>query len=109
MLALNKLVIVEHAATLALTFSSHHNCVVQSPTGSGLLLSYSIMYDFLTNCYVCAVQMPGLGLSLTAVDSGLLSALQPGQTSLSLFLSSPDDDAVAGTGVILLFSSTGKS
>lgn len=55
------------------------------------------------------MQVPGLGLSLTAVDSGLLSALQPGQTVLSLFLSSPNDDTVSGTGVILPYSSTGKS
>ncbi|XP_047431764.1 transmembrane 7 superfamily member 3 [Mugil cephalus] len=48
---------------------------------------------------------PGLGLSLTAVDSGLLSALQLGQTSLSLFLSSPSGDVVTGTGVILAYSS----
>ncbi|XP_029317892.1 transmembrane 7 superfamily member 3 isoform X2 [Cottoperca gobio] len=50
--------------------------------------------------------MPGLGLSLTAVDSGLLSALQPGQVSLSLFLSSPEGGIVAGTGVILPYAST---
>uniref|UniRef100_A0A671W2C4 Transmembrane 7 superfamily member 3 n=1 Tax=Sparus aurata TaxID=8175 RepID=A0A671W2C4_SPAAU len=48
--------------------------------------------------------MPGQGQSLTAVDSGLLSPLQPGQVSLSLFLSSPDGDTVVGTGVILPFS-----
>lgn len=48
----------------------------------------------------------GQGLSLTAVDSGLLSVLQPGQVSLSLFISSPDTDTVAGTGVILLYSSS---
>ncbi|XP_026182453.1 transmembrane 7 superfamily member 3 isoform X2 [Mastacembelus armatus] len=58
------------------------------------------------NATLSYTRMPGLGLSLTAVDSGLLSALQPGQTSLSLYLSSPDSDAVVGTGVILPFSST---
>uniref|UniRef100_A0A4W6G0M0 Transmembrane 7 superfamily member 3 n=1 Tax=Lates calcarifer TaxID=8187 RepID=A0A4W6G0M0_LATCA len=58
------------------------------------------------NATLSYTRMPGLGLSLTAVDSGLLSALQPGQTTLSLFLSSPDGDTVAGTGVILPFSST---
>ncbi|CAG5926955.1 unnamed protein product [Menidia menidia] len=52
---------------------------------------------------VCS-QMPGAGLSLTAVDSGLLSLLQPEQLSLSLFLSSPDGEAVAGTGVILSYA-----
>ncbi|XP_070710277.1 transmembrane 7 superfamily member 3 [Pempheris klunzingeri] len=51
-------------------------------------------------------RMPDLDLSLTAADLGLLSALQPGQVSLILFLSSPDGDTVAGTGVILPYSST---
>ncbi|XP_071403432.1 transmembrane 7 superfamily member 3 [Centroberyx affinis] len=51
-------------------------------------------------------RMPGLGLSLTAVDSGLLSPLLPSQTSLSLFLSSPDGAVVAGTGVILPYTGT---
>nr|XP_046235335.1 transmembrane 7 superfamily member 3 [Scatophagus argus] len=51
-------------------------------------------------------RMPGLGLSLTAVDSGLLSALRLGEVSLSLFLSSSDVDNVAATGVILPYSST---
>lgn len=55
------------------------------------------------------VQIPGLGLSLTAVDSGLLSTLQPSQISLSLFLSSPDGATVTGTGVILPYPSTGTS
>ncbi|XP_028426672.1 transmembrane 7 superfamily member 3 isoform X2 [Perca flavescens] len=58
------------------------------------------------NATLSYTRMPGLGLFLTAVDSGLLSALQPGQASLSLFLSSPDGDTVAGTGVILQYSST---
>ncbi|KAF1372560.1 hypothetical protein PFLUV_G00266760 [Perca fluviatilis] len=58
------------------------------------------------NATLSYARMPGLGLSLTAVDSGLLSALQPGQASLSLFLSSPDGGTVAGTGVILQYSST---
>ncbi|XP_049422218.1 transmembrane 7 superfamily member 3 [Epinephelus fuscoguttatus] len=58
------------------------------------------------NATLSYTRMPGLGLSLTAVDSGILSALQPGQASLSLFLSSPDGDNVSGTGVILPYSST---
>ncbi|XP_028255386.1 transmembrane 7 superfamily member 3 isoform X1 [Parambassis ranga] len=58
------------------------------------------------NATLSYTRVPGLGLSLTAVDSGLLSALQPGQTVLSLFLSSPNDDTVSGTGVILPYSST---
>ncbi|XP_053200027.1 transmembrane 7 superfamily member 3 [Scomber japonicus] len=57
------------------------------------------------NATLSYTTMPGTGLSLTAVDSGLLSALQPGQTSLSLFLFSPDGETVAGTGVILPYSS----
>lgn len=61
-----------------------------------------------TNTDLCVVQMPGPGPSLTAVDSGLLSALEPGQVSLSLFLSSPDNNTVAGTGVILPSSSFGN-
>uniref|UniRef100_A0A8P4GNP2 Transmembrane 7 superfamily member 3 n=1 Tax=Dicentrarchus labrax TaxID=13489 RepID=A0A8P4GNP2_DICLA len=58
------------------------------------------------NATLSYTRMPGLGLSLTAVDSGLLSALLPSQVSLSLFLSSPDGETVAGTGVILPYSST---
>ncbi|XP_054480616.1 transmembrane 7 superfamily member 3 [Anoplopoma fimbria] len=58
------------------------------------------------NATLSYTRMPGLGLSLTAVDSGLLSALQPTQAALSLFLSSPDEDTVAGIGVILQYSST---
>ncbi|TNN55993.1 Transmembrane 7 superfamily member 3 [Liparis tanakae] len=58
------------------------------------------------NATLSYARMPGQGTSLTAVDSGLLSALQPSQASLSLFLSSPDEDTVAGTGVILPYTST---
>ncbi|KAM9845842.1 transmembrane 7 superfamily member 3 [Aulostomus maculatus] len=57
------------------------------------------------NATLSYTRIPTLGLSLTAVDSGLLSALQPGQTSLSLFLFSPDSDTFAATGVILPYSS----
>ncbi|KAM9705225.1 transmembrane 7 superfamily member 3 [Menidia menidia] len=56
------------------------------------------------NATLSYTRMPGAGLSLTAVDSGLLSLLQPEQLSLSLFLSSPDGEAVAGTGVILSYA-----
>lgn len=58
------------------------------------------------NATLSYTRMPGQGQSLTAVDSGLLSPLEPGQASLSLFLSSPDGDTVAGMGVILPFSGT---
>uniref|UniRef100_A0A3Q0SNW9 Transmembrane 7 superfamily member 3 n=1 Tax=Amphilophus citrinellus TaxID=61819 RepID=A0A3Q0SNW9_AMPCI len=58
------------------------------------------------NATLSYTREPGLGVSLTAADSGLLSALQPGQTSLSLFLSSPEGDTVAGTGVILPYLGT---
>uniref|UniRef100_A0A3Q1HIU7 TM7S3/TM198-like domain-containing protein n=1 Tax=Anabas testudineus TaxID=64144 RepID=A0A3Q1HIU7_ANATE len=58
------------------------------------------------NATLSYARVPSLGLALTAADSGLLSALQPGQTSLSLFLSSPGADPVTGTGVILPYSST---
>ncbi|XP_068573073.1 transmembrane 7 superfamily member 3 isoform X2 [Cebidichthys violaceus] len=58
------------------------------------------------NATLSYTRVPGPGTSLTAVDSGLLSALQPSQASLSLFLSSPDEDTVAGTGVILPYSNS---
>ncbi|XP_060886245.1 transmembrane 7 superfamily member 3 [Labrus mixtus] len=58
------------------------------------------------NATLSYTRVPDLGLSLTAVDSGLLSALQPGQSALSMFLSSLDGDPVAGTGVILPYTST---
>ncbi|TKS91093.1 Transmembrane 7 superfamily member 3 [Collichthys lucidus] len=57
------------------------------------------------NATLSYTRMPGPGPSLTAVDSGLLSALVPDQVSLTLFLSSPDNNTVAGTGVILPYSS----
>ncbi|KAM6961620.1 transmembrane 7 superfamily member 3 [Tautogolabrus adspersus] len=58
------------------------------------------------NATLSYTRVPDLGLSLTAVDAGLLSALQPGQSALSMFLSSSDGDPVAGTGVILPYTST---
>lgn len=58
------------------------------------------------NATLSYTRLPVLGGSLTAVDSGLLSLLSPGQTSLSLFLSTSDDERVSGTGVILPFSSS---
>ncbi|XP_045555931.1 transmembrane 7 superfamily member 3 isoform X3 [Salmo salar] len=59
-----------------------------------------------SNATLSYTRMPGLGLSLTAVDSGLLSPLIPGQTKLSWFLLAPDGDSVAGTGVILPYTSS---
>ncbi|XP_037617065.1 transmembrane 7 superfamily member 3 isoform X2 [Sebastes umbrosus] len=58
------------------------------------------------NATLSYTKMPALGSSLTAVDPGLLSTLLQGQVSLSLFLSSLNEDTVAGTGVILPYSST---
>lgn len=58
------------------------------------------------NATLSYTRVPDLGLSLTAVDAGLLSALLPGQSALSLFLLSPESDPVAGTGVILPYTST---
>ncbi|XP_077355867.1 transmembrane 7 superfamily member 3 [Festucalex cinctus] len=49
---------------------------------------------------------PVFGLSSTAVDTGILFPLLPGQTSFTLFLFSADGSPVTGTGVILPFSST---
>ncbi|KAM6985419.1 transmembrane 7 superfamily member 3 [Aplochiton taeniatus] len=58
------------------------------------------------NATLSYTRIPGLGLSFTAMDSGLLSPLLPAQNSLSWFLMSPDGGAVAGTGVILPYTST---
>lgn len=67
-----------------------------------------LLTDYLSDCLVDYFgQMPGLGLSLTAVDSGLLSPLIPGQTKFSWFLLAPDGNSVAGTGVILPYTSSG--
>ena len=54
-----------------------------------------------------AFQVPVYGSSLTAVDSGLLFPLLPSQSSLSCYLLAPDGDPVAGTGVLLPYTSTG--
>uniref|UniRef100_A0A3B5MA77 Transmembrane 7 superfamily member 3 n=1 Tax=Xiphophorus couchianus TaxID=32473 RepID=A0A3B5MA77_9TELE len=58
------------------------------------------------NATLSYTRIPDEGPFLSAVDSGLLAALQPAQTLLSLFLSSPDEEPVSGTGVILSYSST---
>uniref|UniRef100_UPI0037E8D57C transmembrane 7 superfamily member 3 n=1 Tax=Semicossyphus pulcher TaxID=241346 RepID=UPI0037E8D57C len=58
------------------------------------------------NATLSYTKIPDLGLSLSATDAGLLSALLPGQTTLSLFLSSTDRETVACTGVILPYTST---
>lgn len=73
------------------------------------LFSFEVTGSILTRRCLCLVQVPDVGLSLTAVDSGLLSTLQPSQISLSLFLSSPDGATVTGTGVILPYLSSGTS
>uniref|UniRef100_A0A8C5H9J3 TM7S3/TM198-like domain-containing protein n=1 Tax=Gouania willdenowi TaxID=441366 RepID=A0A8C5H9J3_GOUWI len=59
-----------------------------------------------SNATLSYTQVPALGASVTAVDSGLLSALLPGQTSVALYLSAPDGDTVMGTGLILPYSSS---
>ncbi|KAM4615321.1 transmembrane 7 superfamily member 3 isoform 2-T2 [Polymixia lowei] len=66
-----------------------------------IMLQFHTQYRNATLSYT---RMPGAGLSLTAVDSGLLSHLRPTQTSLSLFLLSPDGSSVAGMGVILPYT-----
>ncbi|XP_041833029.1 transmembrane 7 superfamily member 3 [Melanotaenia boesemani] len=66
-----------------------------------ITLQFHTLYRNATLSYT---RMPSQDQSLTAVDSGLLSALLPDQSSLSLFLSSPGGDTVAGTGVILPYS-----
>lgn len=71
------------------------------PEASFITLQIHTLYRNVTLSYA---RNPAQSVSLTAADSGLLSALQPGQTLLSLFLSSPDQEAVAGTGVILSYS-----
>uniref|UniRef100_A0A1A7YM81 Transmembrane 7 superfamily member 3 n=1 Tax=Iconisemion striatum TaxID=60296 RepID=A0A1A7YM81_9TELE len=58
------------------------------------------------NATLSYTRIPAVGLSLTAADAGLLSALEPGQTSLSLFLSSPTGDSVVGAGVTLTYGSS---
>ncbi|CAJ1054248.1 transmembrane 7 superfamily member 3 [Xyrichtys novacula] len=72
------------------------------PEVAFITLQFHTQYRNATLSYT---RVPDLGLSLTAVDSGLLSPLDPGQTALSLFLLSLDGDPVTGTGVILPYSS----
>uniref|UniRef100_A0A3P8WNT7 Transmembrane 7 superfamily member 3 n=1 Tax=Cynoglossus semilaevis TaxID=244447 RepID=A0A3P8WNT7_CYNSE len=72
-----------------------------SPNVTFVTLQFHTQRHNVTLSYV-----PGVGLFMTAQDSGLLSALQPGQTSVSLFLSSPDSKTVTGIGLILPFSTT---
>ncbi|KAM9327420.1 transmembrane 7 superfamily member 3 [Pholidichthys leucotaenia] len=70
---------------------------------SFIMMQFHTQYHNATLSYTTK---PALGLSVTAEDSGILSVLAPGQTSVSLFLSSPDNDTVSGTGVILPYFST---
>ncbi|XP_034529466.1 transmembrane 7 superfamily member 3 [Notolabrus celidotus] len=58
------------------------------------------------NATLSYTRVPDLGLSVSAVDAGLLSTLLPSQTALSLFLLSSNGDSVTGTGVILPYSNT---
>uniref|UniRef100_A0AAY4DCB7 TM7S3/TM198-like domain-containing protein n=1 Tax=Denticeps clupeoides TaxID=299321 RepID=A0AAY4DCB7_9TELE len=58
------------------------------------------------NATLSYTRVPQLGFSLTAADSGLLSALTPAQSTVSWFIESPDGQTVAGTGVILPYTST---
>ncbi|KAJ8007139.1 hypothetical protein DPEC_G00114450 [Dallia pectoralis] len=58
------------------------------------------------NATLSYTRMPTQGRYLTAVDSGLLSPIQPDQTTSSWFLMAPDGDTVNGTGVILPYTSS---
>ncbi|CAG00269.1 unnamed protein product [Tetraodon nigroviridis] len=57
------------------------------------------------NATLSYTRTPRPGYFLSAVDAGLLSSLQPDQTSLSWFLSSPDGTPVTGTALVLAYSS----
>lgn len=56
------------------------------------------------NATLSYTRIPGPGRSLSGIDPGLVSPLDPGQTALALFLSS--SQSMAGTGVILPYSSS---
>lgn len=56
------------------------------------------------NATLSYTRFPGPGGSFSAVDTGLLSPLDPGQTAAALFLST--SEPASGTGVILPYSSS---
>ncbi|XP_055009598.1 transmembrane 7 superfamily member 3 [Boleophthalmus pectinirostris] len=64
--------------------------------------------DYLEYFFICPplCQFPGAGGSHSAVDPGLVSSLDPGQSSVILFLSTTNSEPVSGTGVILPYSSS---
>ncbi|XP_029016256.1 transmembrane 7 superfamily member 3 [Betta splendens] len=73
------------------------------PEAAFISLQFHTQHRNVTLSYT---QVPTQDLSLTAADTGLLSALQVNQVSLSFFLSSPYGDSVTGTGVVFVYSST---
>ncbi|KAI5614902.1 transmembrane 7 superfamily member 3 [Silurus asotus] len=56
------------------------------------------------NATISYTRVPAYGTSVTTSDSGLLFPLLPSQLSLSCFLLAPNDESVAGIGVILPYS-----
>ncbi|KAF7701850.1 transmembrane 7 superfamily member 3 [Silurus meridionalis] len=58
------------------------------------------------NATISYTRVPAYGTSVTTSDSGLLFPLLPSQLSLSCFLLAPNDESVAGIGVILPYSLT---
>ncbi|XP_062860764.1 transmembrane 7 superfamily member 3 [Trichomycterus rosablanca] len=59
-----------------------------------------------SNATLSYTRIPLYGTSVTAFDSGLLFSLLPAQPTLFCFLLAPDNNTVAGTGVLLPYSST---
>ncbi|KAK7895990.1 hypothetical protein WMY93_021315 [Mugilogobius chulae] len=58
------------------------------------------------NTTLSYTRFSGAGGSHSAVDPGLVSPLDPGQTSMVLFLSTADSEPVSGTGIVLQYSSS---
>uniref|UniRef100_A0A3B3ZXW3 TM7S3/TM198-like domain-containing protein n=1 Tax=Periophthalmus magnuspinnatus TaxID=409849 RepID=A0A3B3ZXW3_9GOBI len=58
------------------------------------------------NTTLSYTRFPAAGESHSAVDSGLVSPLDPGQTSMILFLSTTNSEPVFGSGIILPYSSS---
>ncbi|CAL1568750.1 unnamed protein product [Knipowitschia caucasica] len=56
------------------------------------------------NTTLSYTRFPGAGGSHSAVDPGLVSPLDPGQTAVTLFLSTSTSESVSGSGVILSYA-----
>ncbi|KAL0962965.1 hypothetical protein UPYG_G00347770 [Umbra pygmaea] len=108
-------VIAQLENRVVFTFNTFQNVTVNdNETVQAIVSSIPSEVAFITvqfhtqhhNVTLSYTRIPSQDFSLTAVDPGLLSPLQPSQSSLSWFLMAPGGDPVDGTGVIFPYTSS---